>query len=269
MKDYRPLLLQTIDVSLPGVKLLRLRLNRHLPAADRLELHSHTFTQILCYLSGGGVLVAGRNEYPVRSGSAALIPAGRRHGFRESGLTRPLCLALDLETERHPREIVAMLTGNETTRLRLDLSGLLRQHDPGAAAARLIAASRGLAMVDVLYRALGLLPREADLHPAFVRKFASLARDPLERGSSIAALAARTGFQRDYLNRRYKEMTGLTLSQERDAARLDLAKKSLAKGEPVGEAARQAGFDDANYFTRWFRRKQGIAPSRWRRVAAG
>lgn len=269
MEDYRPLLLQTIDVSLPGVKLLRMRLNRHLPAADRLELHSHGFTQILCYLSGGGVLVAGRQEYPVRSGSAALIPAGRRHGFRESGLTRPLCLALDLETERHPREIVAMLTGNETTRLRLDLSGLLRQRDPGATAARLIAASRGLAMVDLLFRALGLLPREADLHPAFVRKFAALARDPVRHGSSIASLAELTGFQRDYLNRRYKQMTGLTLSQERDAARLDVAKKSLAKGEPVGEAARQAGFDDANYFSRWFRRKQGIAPSRWRRSASG
>lgn len=269
MQDYRPLVLRTIDASLPDLKLLRLRLNRHLPAADRLGTHRHPFAQVLCYLSGGGVLLLGGSEQPVRAGSVVFIPRGRVHGFRESGKTRPLCLAMDLEMKVGGGVVVGSLTGHEATRVRHELSRLVRQRDPAATSSRILAASSGLAILDVFLRAVGFLPREADVLPPYVKRFAREVRNPENVGERISALAARSGAPRDYLNRQFKLATGLTLREERDGVRLDLAKRSLAAGASVTAAAAKAGFDDANYFARWFRRKQGLPPSKWKRLAAG
>jgi hypothetical protein len=41
MKGLRPLLLQKINIRLPGVDVMQLRIHRHLPEVDRLEAHSH------------------------------------------------------------------------------------------------------------------------------------------------------------------------------------------------------------------------------------
>ncbi|MFM8765957.1 MAG: hypothetical protein ACKOEZ_14155, partial [Spartobacteria bacterium] len=73
MKDYRPLLLQALDVRLPGLRMRRLCLHKHLPEADALEMHRHKFCQILCYFSGAGTLMTPSAEYRVFSGAIALL----------------------------------------------------------------------------------------------------------------------------------------------------------------------------------------------------
>ena len=89
MKDYRPLLLQALDLRLPGLRLRRLCLHKHLPEADALEMHRHKFCQILCYFSDGGTLLTPSAEYQVFSGAIALLPSGMAHGFPESIGRRP------------------------------------------------------------------------------------------------------------------------------------------------------------------------------------
>lgn len=85
MKNYRPLLLQELNVRLPGLTLRRLRLNRHLPEVDSLSPHTHGFAQILCYLSGRGTMTVVRGEHEIRPGSVAFLPAHVEHAFRETG----------------------------------------------------------------------------------------------------------------------------------------------------------------------------------------
>jgi len=263
--DYRPLVLQEIEARLPGLTLHRLRLHRHLPEADAMDAHAHDFSQILCYLGGCGVLIAGGREYEVGTGSLAYLPAGVVHGFRETAGRRPLSLAIDLVMPSASMVCVGRLSGQEAARVRRALSGLVRLRDPGGVDARILAASAGLAILDVVLRAAGILPREAAAEPAFVRRFQRLAADPAKFGVSIAALAAETGYQPDYLNRKFKETTGLSLRQQRHAIRLELAKKALAKGLAVQDAAMEGGFDDPNYFARWFKRQTGMSPSEFAR----
>lgn len=270
MKDYRPLLLQTLDVRLPGLRLLRLRLNRHLPEADSLEEHSHRFAQSLCYLSGRGQLVEGKLGHEIHPGALALLPAGVRHGFREAGGRRPLALALDFEMPRldGAKLRVCQLNESEAARIRHHLSAISRISDPSADDSRLLAASAALAILDIQLRALGIFPGRGVVVPPYVKTFQRLLADSANAGASLRQLAERTGYQADYLNRRHKQTTGLTLRQQRNVLRLDLAKRLLAKGIPVAEAAEGAGFEDPNYFTRWFKRMTGLPPGRYRTPAA-
>lgn len=266
MKDYRPLLLQTLDVRLPGLRLLRLRLNRHLPEADSMDEHSHRFAQSLCYLSGRGHLVEGNREHEIHPGALVLLPAGVRHGFRETAGRRPLALALDFEMPLvdAARLRVCQLNESETARIRHHLSAISRIADPSADEARLLAASAALAILDIQLRALGIFPGRGAVVPGYVKTFQRLLADPANAGASLGQLAERTGYQADYLNRQHKQTTGLTLGQQRNAVRLALAKRLLAKGVAVAEAAEGAGFEDPNYFTRWFKRMTGLPPGRYR-----
>jgi AraC-like DNA-binding protein len=99
--------------------------------------------------------------------------------------------------------------------------------------------------------------------PGFIKSFTRLAADPGLQSESVGELARRLGQDPDYLNRRFKRETGLTLRQQRDAIRLEAGKASLLAGSSVGEAAEKAGFDDLNYFSRWFKRHTGMPPSHY------
>jgi len=261
MKDLRPVLLREIDVVLPGLKLQRLCLHKHMPEADALEHHTHEFCQIICYLSGGGTLCAAGEEHRVYPGAIALIPVGVVHGFRESGGRRPLSMAVDFEMKGAADFCFAQLNHSETSRIRSELSDLGRLKRPEAPGARLRAAAAALKILDVQLRAVGVLDRETRAVPAFVKKYIALASDMDAPVNSIAQLARETGYQADYLNRRFKEVTGLTLIQQRDALRLDRAKRLIRQGMAIGQVAERVGMDDANYFSRWFKRHIGVSPS--------
>lgn len=266
MKDYRPLLLQTLDVRLPGLHLRRLRLNRHLPDADALDEHRHAFSQTLCYLSGRGTLSARGTAYDVLPGATVLVPRSVTHGFREAAGRRPLALAIDFELRGAAKAgvRVCQLNQSEEARLRHHLSSISRIKDPAATDSRLLAASAALAILDIQLRALGLLPGRAAFTPPYVKAFERLVTAPETALLPISELAARAGYQADYLNRRHKQATGLTLLQQRNLVRLSRAKRLLARGLPVSEAALGAGFDDPNYFTRWFKRQTGVPPRSFR-----
>lgn len=263
MKDLKSLLLREIEVELPGLKLRRLCLNKHLPETDALEDHAHGFCQLLCYLSGVGTLRADGREHQVFPGAVAFLPAGMVHGFRESCGRRPLSLAVDFEIDGGHGFCFAHLNQSESTRLRRELAELGRLRRPDAPESRLPAAAAALRILDVQLRAVGVLEREARAVPAFVKKFIRLASDTDTTENSIARLARETGYQADYLNRRFKEVTGLTLIQQRDALRLDRAKRLIRQGTAIGEVAERVGFDDANYFSRWFKRHTGLPPSHY------
>ena len=53
MKNYRPILLQNLAVTVPGVRVRQFRLNQHTPEAVWTK-HSHEHGQLLVYLTGRG-----------------------------------------------------------------------------------------------------------------------------------------------------------------------------------------------------------------------
>lgn len=268
MKNYRPLLLQEMNVHLPGVRLRRLRLNRHLPEVDTLSEHSHPFAQILCYLSGRGTIVITRQKHDIQPGTVVLLPARCVHSFRETTGRRPLCLVIDLEVRGLARRAaMARLGLSDTGAIRKDLSEVAHLRDPNDPNCRLAVASAALRILDTLLRGLGILsPRQRHV-PPFVRQYDRLVRAPESPEKSIAEIAAQLGYQPDYLNRAFRQATGQTLRGYRDLLQLERAKRLLLKSRHVRDVCDELGFADQNYFSRWFKRHAGVPPKKFR--AAG
>ena len=64
-----------------------------------------------------------------------------------------------------------------------------------------------------------------------------------------------------------RRLTGQRFTALRRAIRLERALWLLGRGATVKEAGLGAGFSDAAYFSRVFRRAYGMPPSRWREAS--
>lgn len=262
VRGLRPLLFQKIDTRITGIKVMRLRLNRHLQEVDSLEEHKHGWSQLLCYLSGSGALEFGAREYSISRGTVVWVPKGQIHGFREMRGRRPLCLAIDLLFTPHQKlTAIAKLNQSDMSKIRHSLAEMSRLGIPETLESRLTASTQTLAILDTMFRALGFLPRHTAAVPNFVKKFRGIVAKPESSGLSIREIAARLGYQPDYLNRAFKRSTGLSLSEQRNAIRLETAKAALIKGASSSKAAEVSGFDDTNYFSRWFKMQTGMKPT--------
>lgn len=265
MKHYKPLLLQELHMQLPGARIRRLRLNRHLPEVDQLARHSHGFSQILCYLSGRGHMVLAGSELEIGPGSVVFLPPRCEHGFRETSGRRPLCLVLDLDWRGSVKHGAsqARLSQADATTIRRELAQITRLPDPSLAASRLFVGGIVLQILDTLLRGLAILPERRRETPAFVRHFdreLQKAADPLP---AITEVATRMGYQTDYLNRIFKQATGQTLREYRDSRIIDKARRLLREDRRVKDVCEILGFLDQNYFARWFKKYTGLQPRAW------
>lgn len=262
MKNYRPLILQELSVAMPGIRLRRLRLNRHLPDVDALARHLHPFSQVLCYLSGRGTMRVADQNVSIGPGSVVLLPPRIPHSFEEATGRRPLCLVIDLELRGASKGGVriARMALSSDSAIRHELSMLTRLADPNASECRLAVGAVVLRVTDILLRELGNLPARSEQAPAFVRQYDRLLQRSSSEREAIAELATQLGYQHDYLNRIFKQATGLTLRQYRDAHLLERARRLLRERRKIGEVAAEVGFADQNYFARWFRKYTGLQP---------
>ncbi len=262
VKHYRPLILQELDVRLPGLHLRRLRLNRHLPEVDMLNKHSHTFGQVLYYLSGRGTLFSEKQSHEIGPGAVVFLPPKQVHSFRETSGRRPLCLVLDLDWRGSvkPGFTIARLGQSDAGNIRRELSALTRLPAPNLSGCRLLVAAVTLQILDILLRGLDILPPLPRQIPSFVRQFERLLHGHEATRPAIAELAERMGYQTDYLNRIFKTATGQTLREFRDVYLLAKARRLLRANRRVRDVSEALGFLDQNYFARWFKKHTGLPP---------
>ncbi len=254
MLAWSPILIQKIEIQALGFVLRKLQLNRHREA--EVAPHSHDYTQLILYLSGEGWQTIKGRRRAAHAGDLFVIPPGMPHGFSQQGSSRPLCLVLDYALETHNR----VRSGYR----RLPQSTLNELHDLLARVPRKgrLTLSDYPAIIAVIARLLESSPeRVAPAGPVpLFERVSSLLRTP----TSLATVAKETGYQPDYLNRKLKRETGVGLRALRDRLRLEAAQKSLRSDASIADAAARAGFDDPNYFARWFRKQTGQTPSAWR-----
>ena len=65
----------------------------------------------------------------------------------------------------------------------------------------------------------------------------------------------------------FKTYTSMTTYQYYMHIKLHRAESLLEDDIPVAEVARRMGFEDQSYFSRLFKHKTGVSPSRWKRMA--
>lgn len=85
----------------------------------------------------------------------------------------------------------------------------------------------------------------------------------LEENHSLTSLAAEAGLSPFYFARVFSELVGYPPHQYLLRVRLRRAAELLRAGASVTEAALKSGFPDINHFSKTFRRRFGVPPSRY------
>jgi AraC-like DNA-binding protein len=259
MLAWSPILVQKIEIQALGFVLRKLQLNRHREA--EVAPHAHDYAQLILYLAGEGWQTVSGRRRAAHPGDLFVIPAGVPHGFAVQRRSRPLCLVLDYE--------VADAARPRATHRRLPQATLNELHALLAQVptkGRLTLANYS-AILAVVARLLEQTPalQEPPMAPTLYEKVRGLLRSP--GAAPLARIAQTAGYHPDHLSRKLKRESGVSLRALRDQLRLENAQRALHAAPTVAEAAAQAGFDDPNYFARWFRRQTGAAPAQWRRMA--
>lgn len=254
MLAWSPILIQKIEIHALGFVLRKLQLNRH--RETEVAPHRHEYAQLILYLSGNGVQTVNGRATRATAGDLFMIPAGIPHGFALAGRSRPLCLVLDYEVQGQARlrtvhRKLPQATLNELHALltQVPVKGRLTlAHFP--------------TILAVIARLLEHTPQTpvAPIGPSIFEKVSALVRTP----TPLAKIARAVGYHPDHLNRKLKREAGLGLRALRDRLRLESAQNALRTSPTIAEAATRAGFDDPNYFTRWFRKQTGQTPGAWR-----
>lgn len=112
--------------------------------------------------------------------------------------------------------------------------------------------------------------RSASINPTskkediFIIRFKKLIFDNLEHSDlSVGEIAKDMGISRMQLHRKIKALTNQTTSEFIKNIRLNVAYKLLEEKElNISEIAYQTGFSHPNHFSRIFKNKYGIAPSK-------
>jgi AraC-like DNA-binding protein len=132
------------------------------------------------------------------------------------------------------------LQGNAATIARLGCDEAL-----AAVLAGLLARDRGRAAAPPLQR---------------VRARLGDAAQPTPTLDELAALAGCSRFQ---VLRHFRAAYGLTPHAWLLVQRADAARRAIAAGAPLAQAAADAGFADQSHMTRVFRRHYGVTPGAW------
>ena len=128
----------------------------------------------------------------------------------------------------------------------------------------------------LLMQILGLVLREGEGEPPRGRESGELlfrARSFLDAnflrgGLTVAEAAAECGVTANHLTRLFHGSFGMPVSDYIQFKRLRRSRKLLLESTlTVREVAYASGFDDPNYFSRFFRRKTGMTPAEFRRAA--
>ncbi|NML38040.1 helix-turn-helix transcriptional regulator [Chitinophaga sp. G-6-1-13] len=120
-----------------------------------------------------------------------------------------------------------------------------------------------LTEVNAVYRPLQRPERSAALQ--LMNRFHDLLFTGVPRWRQVADLAAQLHISPNHLNKIVKQVTGKSPIRWIDEATVLEAKILLSQQEmPVGEIALTVGIEDASYFTRLFKKYEGVTPTAFR-----
>lgn len=259
------------------------------PISDRSSLYEWTISphshpgifQLLLVTEGEGTLADGEGESPLAPGVLALVPGGVVHAFRFAPGTQGWVLsvadALLNDARLAAFDVAALVRGGQALQLPMGamaatlLASLYtRQSRPDGGrpdAATLAALALLLALVEEAaeaQRAAATGP--VDRRIVLVRRFTALVEAQFRQHWPVARYAAALGSTPQTLTRACRHVTGKSpgdIALDRVLREAMRALTFTAGG--VAQVAEDLGFADPAYFSRFFKTRAGVEPSRFRR----
>ncbi|WP_375450920.1 AraC family transcriptional regulator [uncultured Devosia sp.] len=114
---------------------------------------------------------------------------------------------------------------------------------------------------------LGLLLLLANQPPGSAKRDGHTALAEVDARLSVSEIVRRSGIPASTLRRRARQQLGTSIKAEQLRQRLDGAKELLATSAlPIAAIAEASGFSDPYYFSRLFKRREGMTPSQFRQL---
>ena len=243
--------------------------------------HAHPgIVQLLLVGEGQGVLADGEGEAALPPGTLAVVPGGTVHAFRfvpgTQGWVLSLAEALLDDPRLAPFAAGSVLRGGRVRSLALAEVGMvdallagLCSRGPAPNATTLATLAVLLAQVEEAAARAQAGEGPPDRRLALVRRFTALLDQHYRAQWSVADYARALGTTPQTLTRACRQVTGKPpgdLALERSLREAMRALTFTAAG--VAQIASDLGFADPAYFSRFFKARTGMEPSRFRRERA-
>ena len=276
------------ETATPGQEMLHIEEVQSRSRLYRWEIDPHVHQglyQVLWVQQGQAEVVLDEWSQLVQGPAAIVVPPGVVHGFRFAPTTDGLVLTLGArflvegEFQQVGAAFGALFSGPCVLRLEAGdctaerLDALLRE-----LAAEFACPGNGDSPVVVwlarsvvwrLSRARAQLGQvhgdRAQRHQALFTRFQLLVEAHFLEHWSLEQYSSRLGLTVPRLNRLVKGMTGSTaLELVHERLTREACRRLAYVSAPVARLAEELGFSDPAYFTRFFRRRTGVNPHRWR-----
>lgn len=255
-------------------------------------LHSHDFFELVVIASGKGTHFTNTNSFSLLPGHVFVITPGMEHGYKDVEDLRLFNLMFDtkiieesfsdlrnmpgyhalLKIEPNYRNDVGLATLLQLTPVQLaEILPLLEQMQKEADSmendigAKSLAFSYFLHLLVRLFRIEADYPRKDNQTLMRLADALSFLESNLDRSVSTKELMELTNMSASTLNRHFQNATGLSPVEFHIQRRIEYACRLIRSSAlSVSEIAEATGFNDANYFSRQFRKIMGMSPLQYR-----
>lgn len=226
-----------------------------------LQRHQHDFIELLYFLHGEALIHGTEQDVRLSVFDVVLYPEGCVHK-EEIDLTRHqeiVCLGIRLTHSSGLNRIIRL--PDYDSGLRWLFTEIHRQANSDYT-------RKGELVLHLVTTLLHYL-RQSILHGGDdfdpLERVVRYLRRNFEAKILIDELAEIANCSASYLNRRFKNRTGMTPMTYLEEVRMGIATRLLSRGDlNVSQVASLVGFDDPKYFSRRFTRRVGVAPTRYR-----
>ena len=245
--------------------------------ADYTSPHRHDYYAVFYFVAGAGTHTIDFEEFTIEPGSIFLLRPGQVHSWKLEGhysgyalkISREFCsvvsgspeLSVDFPVFAHGTVNAKLSAGDTAERLKEDFTRLIAEYRNAADAGFLLALAR------VLLFEIGRLPQTTTATtPKPVTQFLRLIDEHICREHSAEFYALELGVPLSRLNRICREYLGQPAAKIiRERLLLEIRRLLLHSSLPVQEIAREVGFGDPSYFSRFVRKNCGASPEALRR----
>ena len=246
-----------------------------LPAGGSILSHWHGNIELLCFLSGRGVVTIDGTEIPVGPGDIAIIDANRLHQVTAVDVLFYHCLIIDrgfCERFGFPIGRVRLQTKTDNRWLRSHYDQLVNELERQRSFHKVAVQAILLLILSRLYRnfteveAGSVIPepdvggRQARLN--MVRSAIDYLNVHYAEALTIDEICQEIGFSKYYFCRVFRAVTGKTVVDYLNLLRCEKAQYLLSSGKcNAQESAERCGFRNNSYFTKIYKRQIGELPS--------
>ncbi|NKB67733.1 MAG: helix-turn-helix domain-containing protein [Candidatus Latescibacteria bacterium] len=255
------------------------------------KLHKHDFIELVIVLNGTGTHITEDTHHTIGPGDTFVILPQIEHGYtRTESLGLLNILIHNQHMQALEREFIGMpgfyalfkleprmrSSHQFKSQLRLsdkalvELSGWLNGLEAESSQSSHIACSNARAFLQLIVGNLCLhYEAIASGDSTKLLRFATCLRfmvDNLDRPLHLADLARQAGMSERSLSRNFQTTVGQSPMEYLLNMRLQRARELLLSSKsPIAQIGYDVGFSDGNYFTRQFRRQNGVSPREFRR----